>query len=235
MSKFQKACQKYFNFWSKSYDRDLKKYNYCVPHKIFDAVHSFLNQESPLKIFDIGIGTGLTTAPFKKHYQSASITGIDISQKMLTLCNEKSLADMLCCADVGQHALPFTSQHFDLILLGGVLEYIEDPSFLLSEINRVLKPGGYAVMAYEPLIKNHFYTSGFFTGAVEETKEKLTLRRCIRDGVIYRFYKKHLHATNHIKNLCRANNLSLKKEENFNAYQWSHNKIISYDLLLLQK
>ncbi len=235
MPKSQKPYERYFNGWAKLYDRDLEKYEYCVPHKIFEITPSFLKEQSSLTLLDIGIGTGLTSAPFKQHNQSILVTGVDVSQKMLTLCYHQKRADNLCRTDVANTALPFISNHFDLIILGGVLEYIADPAVLFSEIKRVLKPNGYAVITYEALKKNHFYKSGILTGALEETPEKLTLRRGVRNGFLYHFYKKYLHATNHIRIVCDKNNMRLEKEENFNAYKWSDNKVISYDLLLLQK
>ncbi len=38
--------------------------------------------------------------------------------------------------------IPFRSQEFDLILCTQVLEYVPNPGLVLSEIHRVLKPGG---------------------------------------------------------------------------------------------
>ena len=46
----------------------------------------------------------------------------------------------------GEH-LPFPSDHFDLAICTQVLEYIAQPAQLLSEIRRVLKPGGFLFLS----------------------------------------------------------------------------------------
>gem|GEM_PF-5695908 len=68
---------------------------------------------------------------------------------MLQQCQSKHIADHLCRADASVNALPFKSAHFDLVLAGSVLEYIDDPVSLLTEIERVLKPGLFFIIAQE--------------------------------------------------------------------------------------
>jgi ubiquinone/menaquinone biosynthesis C-methylase UbiE len=40
------------------------------------------------------------------------------------------------------HALPFAPESFELVLCTEVLEHVKNPSQVISELNRVLKPGG---------------------------------------------------------------------------------------------
>ncbi len=44
------------------------------------------------------------------------------------------------------HEIPFPENHFDVVLCNHVLEHVDDDIKAMSEIYRVLKPGGYAVM-----------------------------------------------------------------------------------------
>src|ERR1700751_2151546 len=46
----------------------------------------------------------------------------------------------------GEH-LPFPNDHFDLAICTQVLEYIAQPGQLISEIRRVLKPGGFLFLS----------------------------------------------------------------------------------------
>ncbi len=44
------------------------------------------------------------------------------------------------------HDLPFSDNTFDVVLCNHVLEHVNDDIVAMKEINRVLKPGGYAVL-----------------------------------------------------------------------------------------
>ena len=44
------------------------------------------------------------------------------------------------------HQIPFWENHFDVVLCNHVLEHVQDDIKAMSEIRRVLKPGGWAIM-----------------------------------------------------------------------------------------
>lgn len=44
------------------------------------------------------------------------------------------------------HAIPFPDNHFDAVLCNHVLEHVRDDIKAMSEIRRVLKPGGWAIL-----------------------------------------------------------------------------------------
>jgi ubiquinone/menaquinone biosynthesis C-methylase UbiE len=44
------------------------------------------------------------------------------------------------------HQIPFGENHFDVVLCNHVLEHVQDDIKAMSEIYRVLKPGGWAIM-----------------------------------------------------------------------------------------
>lgn len=44
------------------------------------------------------------------------------------------------------HDIPFPANHFDVVLCNHVLEHVNDDIQAMSEIHRVLKPGGFAVL-----------------------------------------------------------------------------------------
>ncbi len=44
------------------------------------------------------------------------------------------------------HQIPFVENHFDAVLCNHVLEHVKDDIQAMSEIKRVLKPGGWAIM-----------------------------------------------------------------------------------------
>ncbi|MGB2705794.1 MAG: class I SAM-dependent methyltransferase [Candidatus Omnitrophota bacterium] len=50
------------------------------------------------------------------------------------------------CADLNSELLPFGENKFDLIIASMIFEHIFDPFWLISEIERCLKPRGYLIM-----------------------------------------------------------------------------------------
>ncbi len=92
-----------------------------------------------LKILDIGCGTGLMTQALAGTNQ---VWGVDISAKLLSIAREKGIRTLRGSAD----ALPFKTGTFDLVVCMGVLPYYTDPDPIVSQICRVVKPGGNIVL-----------------------------------------------------------------------------------------
>ena len=83
-------------------------------------------------ILDVGCGIG----DFLKFYRNA--VGVDVNQILV----KKLKSEGMHVFHMDYNKIPFPDDSFDNIILDNVLEHIEDPRELLSEINRVLKLGG---------------------------------------------------------------------------------------------
>jgi ubiquinone/menaquinone biosynthesis C-methylase UbiE len=80
----------------------------------------------------------------------ARVVRLDISFPMVTYCRERftrfnsrtsfwgGVADLT--------SIPFGEAMFDKVLCNGVLVHVEDPTSVVRELIRVLKPGGYVVI-----------------------------------------------------------------------------------------
>ncbi|MEI6291164.1 MAG: methyltransferase domain-containing protein [Chloroflexota bacterium] len=97
------------------------------------------------KILDLGCGTGalLSEFPIQK-----SVHGIDINFENLLQSQKNASKTHLVCGD-GQN-LPYLNAAFDISYCHFVLLWAKQPEFLLSEMCRVTKPGGYVIAFAEP-------------------------------------------------------------------------------------
>lgn len=107
------------------------------------------NEHHPATILDIAAGTGDFSILEAKR-TDANITAIDISQNMLNIAIEKARKENLLDRIVFQKAdsldMPFDDDTFDSVTVGfGVRNFVDIPKGL-SEIRRVLKPGGRLVV-----------------------------------------------------------------------------------------
>lgn len=94
-------------------------------------------------ILDVGSGAGQLAKHLLKYADpAASITCIDLSSQMLRRASNrlKSSRPRFITADLS--CLPFADGSFDCITCGYVLEHLPDARLGLSELARVLVPGG---------------------------------------------------------------------------------------------
>jgi ubiquinone/menaquinone biosynthesis C-methylase UbiE len=95
----------------------------------------------PARFLDFGCGTGHAAKAFADRGYSAH--GCDISSAMLA--EGKRLFEgtiEFSPLSVGWTHLPYPDRLFDAALASSVLEYVDDPDFVLRELARVLRPGG---------------------------------------------------------------------------------------------
>jgi SAM-dependent methyltransferase len=62
-------------------------------------------------------------------------------------------------------AIPYPSHHFNFVMCNHVLEHVPDDERACSELFRVIKPGGCAVLQtpYSPILQNSFVDPGINT------------------------------------------------------------------------
>ncbi|NHA70086.1 class I SAM-dependent methyltransferase [Phycicoccus flavus] len=120
------------------------------------AVLALLGEVAGRAIVDAGCGSGPLLSDLTD--RGASVAGFDSSRAMIDLARERlgSEAD-LRVADLTQ-TLPYDDAAFDDALAVLVLHYLQDWSRPLSELRRVLKPGGrLVVVVNHPIIPPVMY------------------------------------------------------------------------------
>jgi SAM-dependent methyltransferase len=87
---------------------------------------------------DLGCGDGRLTAEL----HARSVTGADASEVALQRARER-LGERVSLVRVEpDEPLPFDDGSFDLVLCAETLEHVRDVQLFLSEVRRVLRPGG---------------------------------------------------------------------------------------------
>ena len=86
---------------------------------------------------DLGCGDGRLTAELR----AASVTGADVSEVALERARSRVPGARFVRVDPDE-PLPFGDGEFDLVLLAETIEHVRDVQLLLSEVRRVLRPGG---------------------------------------------------------------------------------------------
>jgi demethylmenaquinone methyltransferase/2-methoxy-6-polyprenyl-1,4-benzoquinol methylase len=96
------------------------------------------------RVLDLACGTGDLTWLLAERVRAGQVIGADLSAPMLALAAGKAPpvpgpVSFIQC-DAG--ALPFPDQHFDLVTCGFAGRWFGDWDAVLSEVIRVLRPGG---------------------------------------------------------------------------------------------
>lgn len=96
-------------------------------------------------VLEAGCGVGAQTVPLLRGSPGARITCLDISAASLVEAEARVRAAGLPVPQLRQgdlQALPFPDSSFDHAFVCFVLEHLRDPATALSELRRVLRPGG---------------------------------------------------------------------------------------------
>ena len=133
----------------RDFDKDAATWDEKPPRvKLAEEIAQSIKEKvavSPdMTMLDFGCGTGLITLLFESGV--SSITGVDSSQGMLDVLNEKiSQAEMttINTEKIDPEQLDALSGSYDLVMCNMTLHHVEDVEVLLNQFYQVTAPEGY--------------------------------------------------------------------------------------------
>lgn len=155
-----KMSQSEYEKWHVEYNKSVlhsDKLNIMKWHK---TVLSLLDSDlSGKKMLEVGCGNG-DFSNYLSIERNADILGLDFSKESIAIANEKkkkfnaSGSDFMV-GDAQNINLPDNS--YDIIVSCECLEHIPEPQKMVSEIYRLLKPGGLVVLTTENYFNAYLY------------------------------------------------------------------------------
>lgn len=110
----------------------------------FKFAYDRLVLHQPKHWLDIGTGNGFLPRVARESLNGVHITGTDFAENALTAAADALDAQQL--NDLDAQGLPFVDESFDMITCLEVIEHLVFPEQALSEMHRVLKPGGHVLI-----------------------------------------------------------------------------------------
>jgi ubiquinone/menaquinone biosynthesis C-methylase UbiE len=140
------------------YSTEEKMWWFTGMREISAALLDDLLPQNTRNILDIGCGTGLNLDWLRRYGAENSINGLDVEETALRFCRARGARRLV---QASATALPFPDQCFDLVTSFDVLVMLPGEKAderAISEMHRVLKPGGIAFVraaAYQWLSSGH--------------------------------------------------------------------------------
>lgn len=97
-------------------------------------------KDRPVRILDVGCGTGANLEMLSRFGEAE---GVDVSEDALAFCRARGLERV---KNGAAEKLPYEDATFDLVTALDVVEHLDDDISGLKEMQRVLRPGGRALL-----------------------------------------------------------------------------------------
>lgn len=112
--------------------------------------------------------------------------------------------------------LPFSDESFDLVTANMVLEHIEDPNAVFTEVARVLAPGGHFVFVTPNLQNPLVWAASVLLSKQVRKRLAHFVEGRDTEHIFHTFYRANSRQS--IRNLCKRASLKVEELDAFNSY-----------------
>ena len=115
--------------------------------KLAQKLLGFVELNGEVEFLEVGCGSGEVARYIARNYRG-SVVGADVDPEQIGIAqkNVKGITNVQFL-EADSTGLPFEDSSFDVVLSFGVLHHIDKWLDAISEIKRVLRPGGYFIYA----------------------------------------------------------------------------------------
>ncbi|MCL5735934.1 MAG: methyltransferase domain-containing protein [Actinobacteria bacterium] len=152
----RKGDREHFDRWAPRYDRSLAQPLFFGPvYKNALRLAASL-APAPLRVLDVGCGTGRLLRLTGQQLPAAELVGVDGSPEMIRMAQRATRDSATVRFIQGlAESLPFRDGAFDLVFSTISFHHWADQTRGLSEVSRVLAPGGVLLLADNFVIPSH--------------------------------------------------------------------------------
>ena len=134
------------------YDALQREAAYAGPALLHKAVRAKLGR-GDLRVLDIGCGTGLAAAPWRK--EATYVAGVDVAPEMTALAKQAAvdgtpIYDEVATRDVTAPHFAPPGGTYDLVLALSVLPYVGEAAAFITNMAKSLAEGGMVALTIEP-------------------------------------------------------------------------------------
>jgi demethylmenaquinone methyltransferase / 2-methoxy-6-polyprenyl-1,4-benzoquinol methylase len=133
-----------FSGLPRHYDRVAALFSFGQDPRWRRAMVGAVQARPDQRVLDVATGTGMVARALVSRY-GCSVVGLDQSEEMLGRARAV-VGDRVELVQGEAERLPFADGEFDALTFTYLLRYVDDPSATMTELARVVRPGGRIAM-----------------------------------------------------------------------------------------
>lgn len=141
LDKTPETIRTMFNMIADKYDFVNNAMSFGTQNYVKNQSIKLLEIPHHAKVIDLCCGTGDLSKIVKKQSSTALVTGIDFSDRMISIAKTRDQEVEFLQGDVTN--LPYSDESFDFAIMGFGLRNILNAEKAIEEVYRILKSGGY--------------------------------------------------------------------------------------------